>query len=138
MSGFTAVGAGIGAISGASAGGALGGVGGGLGGTLVAPGAGTFVGAVVGVEAGTPLGAFLGGGLGAGVGYLVGQVLCSKGNTEGGLRPKTPGANANDGGQIRAAAKQIGVDPRRFGDFVEAEKQAENRVQARTLIMPLF
>ena len=128
VAGFTAAGAGVGATAGAWAGGGIGGAGGAAGGTLVAPGVGTIGGGILGAEAGAAGGALVGGGLGAGAGYLVGSIVCSnRSGSSGGYRDKTRGANANDKQQIRDAAREAGVDPNRFGKWLEMEKRAEGR-----------
>ena len=61
-------------------------------------------------------------------GQLIGSIVCSSRSGNGGdYRDKTRGANANDKQQIRNVARQAGIDPRRFGDFVEEEKEALGR-----------
>ncbi len=147
VAGFTAAGAGVGAGVGGFVGGGIGAVGGAgagaAGGTLVAPGVGTIgggiAGGVAGEAAGSAGGALVGGGLGAGAGYLLGNIVCASGGARGGsgggsgagkgggYRDKTRGANASDRQQIRNVARQAGIDPRRFGDFVEEEKEALGR-----------
>ena len=46
---------------------------------------------------------------------------------DGDYRPKTKGANANDAKTIRDVAREEGIDARKFGKFIEAEKRAEGR-----------
>ena len=128
------VGAAAGGMVGGTFGAVGGGVGGAAGGTLVAPWFGTlgggFAGGSAGLTQGTTYGALAGGALGGAVSFIT----CSSGTGQGGAggkggdyRPKTRGANANDAKPIRDVAREEGVDARRFGKFVEAEKRAEGR-----------
>ncbi len=81
-----------------------------------------------------PVGALGGAAGGAVVGGALGGVLCSTGRWGGSgggkggeYRDKTRGANANDQKQISAAAREVGVDGRAFGRYVEKTKNLEGR-----------
>ncbi len=105
--------------------------------------AGFAAGGLLGLETGPGAlatgagGAALLGTAGAGVGYWAGggiggataSVICNKGTGQGGgdYRPKTKGANASDAKTIRDVAREKGIDARKFGKFIEAEKRAEGR-----------
>jgi len=100
-------------------------------------GAGLALGSTVGLAGGptafitVPVGGGLGLLGGAGFGGIAGMSACSSGSGGSGkggdYRPKTAGANANDAKTIRDVAREEGVDARKFGKFVEAEKRAEGR-----------
>jgi RHS repeat-associated protein len=81
-----------------------------------------------------PGGAAGGAALGGGIGGVGGMIMCSSGTWGGSgggrggdYREKTRGANANDQKQISAAARQVGVDGRPFGRYVEKIKKLEGR-----------
>lgn len=71
---------------------------------------------------------------GAAFGRIGGLISCMSSTGGGGgsgkdgdYRPKTKGANANDAKTIRDVAREEGIDARKFGKFIEAEKRAEGR-----------
>jgi hypothetical protein len=122
MAHAVAVSSGLFGGAGAIVGGVVGGVGGGAGGSVV-PLMGTAAGGTTGAIAGAGALGEAGTYVGISVGTGVGLISCmSSSGSGGGYRDKTTGANARDRKMIGDAAREVGVNRRDFGDYVEHVK----------------